>query len=243
MPIGRLSSLGQIEDRLKNQNEAWTKVMAEMRKAADEFMRGQPIPARWRRAYIRCLDIRPRPGGGVILELNFDKVSKEDAFFANVIENGVPTSGIDMKPWYHRPVNIPIMKTQKQIRGLADKGSQARVLAAIQALNPDTRQRAPAGLVGKIRPEHAVDPLAQAIRQSATFHSQKTGKRRGRRGSVVAFRRLTPMAPRDPEARRRWKDSWIWGRGGIPGRHLIWQLREIFVDVINRVLPKFIFGD
>lgn len=225
---------------MKSPNNVWNRVMIEMRKVAHDYMRAQPIPARWRRAYIRCLDVRMRPGGGVILELNFAKASKEDAFFANVVENGVPASGIDMKKWYHRPVNIPIMKTQKQIRGLADKGSKTRVLNAIKALDPDTKERAPAGLVGRILPQHAYDPLADTMRQNSAFRSTKTGKTKGRRGSAVAFRRLTPMAPRDPEARKRWQDSWIWGRGGIQGKHLIWELRPLFVEVVNRVVSKYI---
>lgn len=230
-----------IEKRLENltSKQLYKRMGVEMRKAARLILAGVRAPSRWKRAYVRCLKITD-DSSGVHLVLDYRKVSKADGFFARALEEGVPKEGIDMKPWYKHAVNIPIGHSQKKITTQYDaKGSKAALIRQIRALAPG--QRMPPATVNKLAGHHVTDPLEGAMRQSGAF-TNAAGQKRGRAGSLTAFRRLSPTPPDDPDARERWQKSWIFGKGGRDGAHLMKEMCKVFSEIMIRMSHDTLVG-
>jgi hypothetical protein len=230
----------KLRERLKGLKGAWSKVLAEFRKAARDFLKSIPIPERWRRSYLRCLSIVPLPEGGIKVTLDMSKGNKVDRFFAKAVEEGVPKGGIDMKKWYDRPVNIPINHAKGQIRSYQPtNGTIGSVQKVLASLGPG--ERAPSGLVKKLLPQqHVTDPLARAIRQNADF-SRPSGKK-DKAGSIMTFRRLSPVAPKNPDARKRWAKSWFWLRSGMKPYRLISKLQPILLAIAQKYVVMAILS-
>lgn len=228
----------KLRERLKSMKGVWPRVLAEFRRAARDYLRSIPIPERWRKSYLRCLSIVTLPEGGIQVSLDFSKGNKVDRFFAKAVEEGVPKGGIDMKKWYDRPVNIPIKHAKGQIQSYKPtNGTIGSVQKALASLGPG--ERAPSGLVRKLLPrQHATDPLAQAIRQNAEF-SRPSGKK-DKAGSIMTFRRLSPVAPKNPEARKRWAKSWFWLRSGMKAYNLIPKLQPILLAIAKKHVDNFL---
>ena len=228
----------KLRERLKSIKGAWPRVLAEFRKAARDFLKSIPVPERWRKSYLKCLSVITLPEGGIAVRLDMSKGSKLDRFFANAIEEGVPKGGIDMKKWYDRPVNIPIKHGSKQIRSYQPtSGTIGSVQRVLSSLGPG--ERAPSGLVRKLLPrQHVTDPLARAIRQNADFAKPSGGKVKA--GSTVTFRRLSPTAPEDPKARKRWAKSWFWLRAGMKPYNLISKLQPLLTAIAKKHVDDFL---
>lgn len=171
------------------------------------------VPHRWKRAYVRCLFVK-YSGGKASVMLDTTKAKGADAMFAAAIEQGVPSKGIDMKPWYKgQTVNIPIMHTEEK-RGTYKVKSPWTRGAMEEQLK--LGGRAPAGMVERLSYTHlgqnrltVSDPLARALRQTEPFRG--SGRSRGQAGSIVTFRRLSPQSP---------SHSWWWCRGGKKAHNL-----------------------
>lgn len=236
-----------LAGRLVNMSQVVTKALTRMRAVARPLLKSLGIPNRWARAYLRCLSYERSGTASAVLIFDPAKGSEQDRFFAKVIETGVEKGGIDMKPWFQSrgPTNIPIIHTRKSIKGMvADKaGSMAEVVRQISGMQPG--QRAPARLVHKLLPaQHASDPLAQTIRQQQAFVNANGGKR-GRKGSITGFRRLSPTPPEDASSEElaRWKQSWYWMREGFEGKQVMDKLRPIFAETVRECLAAHIRGD
>lgn len=222
------------------------KTITEMNKLARPLLRSMHIPNRWVRAYLRCLSFERNGATGAVMKFDPTKGTKQDRFFAWVVESGTPDEGVDMKPWFKQrgPTNIPIIHTQKSVRQMTpDKAaSLSAVVRTLTSLGPG--QRAPAHMVHKLADRHRFDPLAAVIRQQQSFLNA-AGVKRGRKGSSVGFRRLSPNPPENAtgDTLRRWKASWYW-KGGQPGGYQVMEkLQPLFVEVFDRCLRAHLQGD
>lgn len=247
--MGNTTVFPLLRGRIVNMRQVISRTITEMNKAARPVLKSLGIPNRWIRAYLRCLSFKRDGPMGVVMEFDPSKGTKQDRFFAWVVEGGVPDGGVDMKPWFKQrgPTNIPIIHTQKSVRSMTvDKAaSLSAVVRTLTSLGPG--QRAPAKMVQKLRPDqHRFDPLASVIRQQQSFLNA-SGAKRGRKGSTTGFRRLSPSPPEnaDGDTLRRWKASWYWKPKGYTGggAKVMDKLQPIFTEVFKACLAKHLKGE
>lgn len=214
----------------------WRKVANAIKEAwVEELMRLPDVPARWKRAYIRCLHVKVADGKATVV-LDTSKVDGKDQLFASAIERGVPVGGIDMKPWLlgNKPyADIPLEHTEDKRRGYQPTAGHTR--GAIERLLTGMQpgDRAPKGMVERLqyqvrgRPhETRSDPLARALRQTERFVAD-SGRSYGQEGSIYTIRRISENS--DPH-------SWHWARKGRKAHKLASKMQRKVPAIVRAVL-------
>lgn len=211
----------------------WAQVAAAIKAAWIAEVNALPVPARWKRAYARCIKAEATNRKATVT-LDTSDAKGPDHMFAMAIEYGVNKGGIDMKTWLlqGKPyVNVPIMHTQGKIGTYAPMAglTKKKVQELLSSLGAG--ERAPAGLVDRLHysraPRHSItDPLAHALRQTEAFVSAK-GRSSGTEGTITTFRRISKGSR---------PGSWHWAREGRKAYRLAKVMRGKIGDIARKVI-------
>lgn len=226
-----------VADKKLRGSLVWRKVANAIKEAwVEELMQLSGVPARWKRAYVRCLHVKVADGKATVI-FDTSRVGKMDQLFASAIERGIPVGGIDMKPWFLKGgkpyVDIPLGHTEDKRSGYKPtaghtKGSIERLLTGMQP-----GERSPEGMVERLRytargqeRKTVTDPLAHALRQTERFVAD-SGHAYGQEGSIYTIRRISKNS--DPQ-------SWHWARKGRKAYKLASKIQKRVGAIIRAVL-------
>ncbi len=226
---------GVVRQRTREGTKVWRRVGEAIRAAWIEELDKTDAPARWKRAYARCIKVKEYQGKAVVT-LDTSAAKGMDQLFTSAIENGIPVGGIDMKPWLlkGRPyVDIPLGHTEDKRAGYKPTAGHTKtsIERLLTGLSPG--ERAPKGMVERLQvttPKgtytSVTDPLARALRQTEAYVSD-SGKSYGREGSIYTIRRISKNS--DPK-------SWHWARTGRRAHHLARKIQRRVAEITRAAL-------